>query len=206
MRWIKYSVIFCVILALGSVSGQNMKSLEFQVGSLNPKDLRSGTIWDVKYGIAVDEKVDIQVGIAYFNKSYTKTEVIGDTTDEFGKEQEIKEKMKQTTALLPLSVNATVHFPLSPPFGIYAGAGLSWQFLFLNYKDYDTGKDRNVTYNGGGWVGRVGAEYELGTRSSLIAEVHYNNCKVKENKKGQIFKQRDVSGLGFKVGLRVILF
>ena len=211
MRLKKIVVPICILIAAGSITAQNMKSLEFQVGSFNPKDTPAGIIWDVKYGIAVDEAVDIHLGVAWFHKSYEEVSTVAVGETESGVETTTKEAaLEYTTNLLPITASATIHLPMNSPLGIYFGAGLSWQFLFNKENNYDDEISETRTYNGGGWNARVGAEYELGSKSSLIAEMFYNNCKVKGNKDKKeglpVWDEVDVTGLGFKIGLRVEIY
>ncbi|MBN1783173.1 outer membrane beta-barrel protein [bacterium] len=208
MRCLKYLIVTGIVLAAGSVLAQNMKSLEFQVGNLNPNGTPAGVIWDLKYGIAVDEAVDISLGAAFFNKSYTKVTAVAEQSTASGVEPTTKQaELEYNTKLFPISAQATVHLPLSHPFGIYFGAGLSWQFLLNKENNFVDGIEETRKYNGGGWIARVGAEMKLGTRSSLMGEVHYNHCTVKgdeDKKQGlPVWDEVDVTGLGFKVGLRV---
>jgi opacity protein-like surface antigen len=199
-----------LILAAGSVPAQNMKCLEFEVGTLNPEDIRSGAIWDVKYGIAVDERVDITVGAALFYKSYKKDTKVDEKDTNTGTVSTIQRELEYKSTLLPLTVNATVHMPLNYPFGVYFGAGLAWEFLFNSENNYEYDVKENRTYNGFGWVARAGAEFKLGSRSSLIGEVHYNNCIVKRDKTKKEglpeWDEVDVTGLGVKIGLRMELY
>ena len=211
MRRMNVVLTTAILLAAGSVMGQNMKSFEFMVGSLNPKDVKPGMVWDVKYGIAVDEAVDISLGIELFNKSYRKTSAVAEEISQGGTVTTTRQlEVEYNALLLPLTANATIHLPMSPPFGLYLGAGLSWQFLFNKENNFEDDISESRTYNGGGWVARIGGEMQLGARSSLLAEIHYNNCRVKRNadkKAGlPVYDEVDVSGLGFKVGLRMELY
>jgi outer membrane protein W len=188
-----------------------MKSLEFMVGNLNPNQTPAGIIWDAKYGIAVDESVDILIGVSYFHKGYTKKTTVNQQSTESDIDFTTKQvEMEFSTNLFPVSVNATVHLPMSHPFGVYFGAGLSWQFLFNKENNYVDDVSETRKFNGGGWVARAGAEMKLGTRSSMMGEVHYNACKVKGNKEKKqglpTWDEVDVTGLGFKVGLRMELY
>ena len=211
MRWMNVVLTMAILLAAGSVMGQNMKSFEFMVGSLNPKDVKSGIVWDVKYGIAVDEAGDIGLGIALFNKSYRKTSTVAEEVSPGGTVNTTKQlEVEYNALLLPLTAYATVHLPMTPRFGLYLGAGLSWQFLFNKENNFEEDISESRTYNGGGWVARIGGEMQLGTRSSLLGEIHYNHCKVKGNadkKAGlPVWDEVDVTGMGFKVGLRMELY
>jgi hypothetical protein len=59
-------------------------------------------------------------------------------------------------------------------------------------------------------MARAGIEYKLGSRSSIIGEGFYNSCKAKGDRKKingmPSWQEVDLSGFGFKVGVRVELY
>ena len=63
---------------------------------------------------------------------------------------------------------------------------------------------------GFGWMARAGVEYALGSRSSITLEGFYNGCKVKSDRKKiagiPSWQEVDLSGFGFKAGLRLELY
>jgi hypothetical protein len=211
MRRVKVLVSILLIVAVSSGLAQNMRLLEFQVGSLKPKDTQTGLTFDAKYGIAVDEAVDISLGIGYFNKTYEESALVGEK-DQSGQIQigTQSKNLEYRTQIIPLTANATVHMPMTPPVGIYFGAGFTYQFLINKVNNMAEGVEETQNFRGGGWVARVGGEYQLGSNSSLIAELFYNACKVKgnEDKKENVpvWEEVNLTGMGFKVGLRMELY
>jgi hypothetical protein len=201
-----------VLLSTGMVSAQGMKLLEFQVGYLSPKDTKAGMILGGNYGISIDERVDLSLGLSYFHKGYSKeTEVAGKSTTGSGsKVGTIQQTLEYSTTLLPITANATVHIPFQPPWGLYVGGSLAYEFLFDKYTNHETKTSESLRLSGFGWIARAGMEWSIGSRSSVTLEAFYNSCKPSGNKKEvegiPTWDEVNVSGLGFRAGFRVELY
>jgi hypothetical protein len=200
------------VAAFGAAYGQNLRYFEFQGGTLNPKGTRAaGLILSAGYGICVDERVDLGLGISMFHKGFTeKTEVASSTTLPGSEVKTVIMPLEYSTTLLPVGANATVHIPFQPPLGIHVGGSLVYEFLFDKYTNHETKQTEKSRFSGFGWMARAGFDLAIGSRSSLSAEAFYNGCKVKGNKKEiegiPTWDEVDVSGLGFRAGLRVELY
>lgn len=208
---LKKSVLLVMTLFLiGNAAGQNAKVLEFEVGYLKPKDIKGGMIYSGKYGLVVDERVDISLGVDFFHSSYTE-----EATVEYGEQGQVGYDTKirsldYSAMLLPLSLNATVRFPVQPPLSFYAGAGFTYQFLFNKVTNYQDDKKETQKFHGTGWIFRGGIEYNLGSKSSLIVETFYDLGKVKRNLDESIdglprWDEVDLGGFGFRGGLKMEL-
>ncbi len=198
-------------LVAGLAAGQGMNVLEFQVGYFGPKDTKAGLILGGNYGISVDERVDLSLGISYFHRGYTKkTEVASGTTGPGSKYTTVENPLEYSTTILPLTANATVHIPFQPPWGLYLGGSLAYEFLFDKYTNRTTNTSEKSNFRGFGWMARAGMEWNLGSRSFLTMEAFYNSCKAKGSKKEvngiPTWSEVDVSGLGFRAGFRVTLY
>lgn len=196
-----------VLFAGFSFASQNAKVLEFEIGRLSPGDVDGGMIYSGKYGIVVDERVDISLGLSYFNSTTTETATLAKGS-EAGATVETKTlEYEQTTALLPISANATVRFPIQPPLNLFAGAGFSYQFAFNKFKNYEEKVEEKLNLRGTGWIFRGGVEYNLGSKSSLLLEMFYNLAKLKKNENDDewqpTWKEQDLSGVGFRAGLKL---
>jgi hypothetical protein len=205
----KILMSFCLI---GAVYAQNLKVLELQVGTLNPKGTRAaGLILGGSYGITIDERVDLSLGLAVFHKGYTQeTQVKSSTTLPGSQVNTVMKPLEYSTTLLPLTANARIYIPFQQPLGIFIGGSLAYEFLFDKYTNHETKKSEKSSFNGFGWMARAGLEYSIGSRSSITAEAFYNGCKVKGDKKEidgiPTWNEVDVSGFGFRGGLRVLLY
>ncbi len=206
----KMMIALFLMLFTGFAFSQNAKVLEFEIGRLSPGDVESGMIYTGKYGIVVDERVDISLGISYFNSSGTETRTLEKgSVGDVGYETKTLD-YEQTTALLPISANATVRFPLQPPLNLFAGAGFSYQFAFNTFKNYDEKIEEKLNLRGTGWIFRGGVEYNLGSKSSLLMEMFYNLANLKKNENNDewqpVWKEQDLSGAGFRAGLKLEIF
>ena len=206
---------FVAVFFLGVVGltfGQGVRVLELRGGYLNPKGTAAGFIFGGAYGVSVDERVDVSLGFSYFNKSYKKESVVADTGYvSVLDERTVMRELEYSTTLLPVCFNVNVRIPFQPPVYYYVGGSLSYQFLFNTEKNFEAGISEKRNYRGWGWMVRAGVEYVIGSRSSVILEALYNIGKVKRNVEETveglpIWDEVDVSGLGFRAGLRLEFF
>ena len=204
-KWMLFC-LFALILA-GSVFAQDVRVLELYGGVLNPKDAPSGALFGFSYGIAVDERVDLNLGIGLYRKTYEEKTYHDTTYYEQISETQVTKDLEYVTTLLPISLGTKVRFPLQRNLNWTLGGGLSYQLLWNRESDYnfDPTREEKRNYNGMGWQATTGIEYLVGSRSSVIAEVLYNSCKVTKdiNEQGTIWSEVDLSGLGFRAGLRL---
>jgi hypothetical protein len=202
----KRLIVFGLILMTTGLSrAQGIKVLELQAGYLNPKDTPAGMILGGNYGIAIDERMDLTIGLSYFHKNYTETLKIGETyIDPDTKEETIIKKKEYNTTLLPLMANISVHIPIQPSLNWYIGGSFGYQWLFMTRKD--SVQSKKYHYSGFGWIGRGGLEFNIGSRSFLLIEAFYNSAKPKHEVKKDTWDQVNVSGLGFRAGVRLILY
>lgn len=210
---LKRTVLFILVLGFAGMSfAQNDNVLEFQIGHFNPKDVEGGMIYSGKYGVVVDERVDISLGVDFFHSSYTKDETVtlpqstGQTQS-----QEVVRAIENTAYLIPISLNAKVIFPMTPPVNAYAGAGFSYQMLFNKVENFEEDVSETQRYGGTGWIFRGGIEYDLGSRSSLLLEAFYDLAKVSRDLDDSTdglprWDEVNLGGFGFRAGLRMLLY
>ncbi|MBN2200759.1 hypothetical protein JW777_02280 [bacterium] len=195
-----------------AASAQEMRFLEIQGGVFNPKGARrAGLIFGANYGISVDERVDLGLGFSVFHKGYTETTSVDSFETSAGSEgRRVLAPVEYSTTIIPLTANVTLHLPFQPPLGYYVGGSLSYEMLFDKYTNYLTREKDNPRFGGFGWMARAGAEVVIGTRSSVTLEAFYNGCTVKGDRKKisgiPSWKEVDLSGIGFRGGLRVELY
>jgi hypothetical protein len=212
MKTSRISILLMFAGWIGTSAAQQMRFLEVQGGVLNPKGARrAGLIFGANYGISVDERVDLGLGLSVYHKGYRETTGIDTSQTGAGSEvHRVMTPLEYSTTIIPLTASVTVHIPFQPPLGYYIGGSLAYEFLFDKYTNYETGDKDNARFGGFGWMARAGAELIIGTRSSLTLEAFYNGCTVKGDRKKisgmPSWKEVDLSGLGFRGGIRVELY
>jgi len=161
------STVALSFMIAGSIAAQGMKVLELQVGYLSPKDTKAGAIFGLNYGVSVDEKMDLSLGLSYFHKGYSKTTEVseGYETGAGSGVKTVQQPLEYSTTLLPLMANVTVHFPFQQPWGFHAGGSLGYEFLFDTYTNHATNTSEKIRFSGFGWMLRVGMEASIGSRS-----------------------------------------
>ncbi|MDM7926561.1 MAG: hypothetical protein QUS35_11155 [bacterium] len=211
----KISRGLALLLCVGgfcAASAQEMRFLEIQGGVLNPKGARrTGLIFGANYGVSVDERVDLGLGVSLYHKGYREETGIDTSRTGAGSEVHlVSTPLEYSTTIIPLTANVTVHIPFQPPLGYYIGGSLAYELLFDKYTNYETGDKDNARFGGFGWMARAGAELTIGTRSSLTLEAFYNGCTVKADRKKvsgmPTWEEVDLSGIGFRGGIRVELY
>jgi hypothetical protein len=204
----KHIVWLLLLVTAAGLPAQPSKVLEFHGGRLDPKGTPAGTILGLQYGLNVDERVDVALGVDVFHKGYTKTTEVNQGTDATGTTwTTVQKELEYNTTLIPISLTFTARIPIRPPFFWYLGGGLAYELLFDKYNNLKENTSEKRSYKGLGWLGRVGGEYQIGSRSSLRLEVFYNACRVKGNEEKKeglpVWDEVNVTGLGFRGGLRI---
>jgi hypothetical protein len=213
MKTSRISVLLMFAGWIGTSAAQEMRFLEVQGGVFNPKGARrAGLIFGGNYGISVDERVDIGLGLSVYHKGYTEKTTVDtfETTPEGSTGHQILTPLEYSTTIIPLTASITVHIPFQPPLGYYVGGSLAYELLFDKYTNYERKEKDNARFGGFGWMARAGAELKIGTRSSVTLEAFYNGCTVKGDRKKisgiPSWKEVDLSGIGFRGGIRVELY
>jgi hypothetical protein len=207
-KTIGMTILLC-LAASGLSLGQGRRVLEIQAGYLDPKGTAAGFIFGGNYGISFEDRVDLTLGVSFFHKTYRRDTAVADTDYVSGvHENTVTRELEYSTSLLPLSANVVVHIPSFHPSVLwYAGGSLSYQFLFNTENNYEDGIKEKRNYSGFGWMARAGLEYMIGYHTSVTLEAFYNGCKVqgdKEKTEGlPVWGEVDVSGLGFRAGVRL---
>jgi hypothetical protein len=84
--------------------------------------------------------------------------------------------------------------------------GLGYSFLWSNEKNYEKKSNETRSYNGFTWQAGAGIYYDIGSRSTFLADLFYTNGTVgrdvKSSTAGLPVEERvDLSGLGVRVGV-----
>jgi len=204
-------VLATAFLVVVGAAAQGMKLLEFQGGYLSPKGTKAGFIFGGNYGISIDERVDLSLGLSYFHRGYSKETTVAVVPTGTGAQIGTKERLLDySTTLLPIAANIAVHIPFQPPWNLYFGGSLAYEFLFDKYTNHQDRISESSRFSGFGWMARAGMEWAIGSRSSVELEAFYNSCKATGGKKEvdgiPTWDEVDMSGLGFRAGVRVELY
>lgn len=202
--------VLTLILALPVFSFSQSTVTTIRFGQLNPKDAKSGLMLGLNYGTVVDERVDAGISADLFWKNYTKETLIDANTSEGSvTESTYMREIDFKTILLPIMANVNVRIPLEEysPFFFVFGGGIGWEFLFNQEKNYIEDKEDKRFYSGFGYMLNAGILYQIGSRSSILAELGYNGSKVSRDKDTvaglPVWNEVNVSGFMFRVGLRL---
>ncbi len=205
-------VVIGLIFVLSEVPtafAQAYSATTLKAGYYNPKGAKAGFIFGGNYSWIVDESVDIGIGIDFFRKNYTDETELAKTVDQNKVvESEIIKNADFITTILPIYGIINVKFPAGTYLDYFVSGSLGYEWLWSNIKTYgDSKSNQTKSYNGFKWLLSGGIAYRIGSRSSFIAEVFYDGTKVSREKKAEkgapVRYEVDLSGLGFRVGVRM---
>jgi len=198
-----FILIFLITLIAGSAFAVG-NSTSIQLGWLNPEATETGFIIGLTQSRVVDEMVELGVSIDYFSNKHTELFDTSGTEVSFI-------KLQTNTIMIPLMLNLTIKLPVTSPIKPYLGGSVGYVLLWDKYKNYETDPkiDETKFYGGFGWRVAAGGMYQLGAMSDLTAEVFYNGAKPSRDE-GEIsgfpaFTEVDMSGVGFRFGVKVYL-
>jgi hypothetical protein len=140
-------------------------------------------------GPAIDEHLQIGVGVDWFHRSENEREVVAETVQVSRPIQTTRVLSQASSDQIPI----LVFLQVSAGKGLvpYAGIAGQYQFLLLSATDFATGADYNATFGGWGWQAWGGLGIGFG-RSRLFGEVFVNSGDV----------ERDVSDPGSSITTR----
>jgi hypothetical protein len=202
-------IIFILMMLFTTTLFAQEKFTEFKAGLLMPTDAKTGFFGGLTMGRAIDENVGISLAIDVYRKSYIKDEAIFDTTIVTG-QKDIRRKFEQSATLIPIFFQFHYQGEITPLFNLRVTAGLGYEFLWTNYTDYEHKTEDSFFFSGFGWHVDAGVWYPLSRASDIYAELLYHSgipSKDKKDKEGfPIRTEVDMSGLGFRIGLRIYNF
>lgn len=152
---------------------------QLHAGFLDPDGAAEpGFVLGFRGGQQVDPAFQIGLGLDWRHKSGRSTDALQEMVGPGGERIVVRRDLSRYSsnlfpALLYLQVSA-------PDMGIvpYFGAAGSWQVLFLEADDFQTGSRFDATYDGFGWQLWGGAAFPLSGRSRLVGEVFVNSADL----------------------------
>jgi hypothetical protein len=181
---------------------------QLHAGFLDPDgDASSGFLLGFRGGQQIDEMIQIGLGVDWRHKAGRSTEVLQESIGPGGETIVTRRDIsKYSSNLFPgiayLQISGPSDLGLIP----YVGVAASWQVLFLNADDFQTGQSFDATYDGFGWQLWGGAAVPLSGRSRLVGEVFLNNADlgrdVTDGATGTSFRETvSTNGVGGRFGI-----
>jgi hypothetical protein len=200
-----------VVLLLGVSTGLTHAQggiLAIHAGYTNPKDTQSGMLIGASFGTAIDEAVNIGIGLDVFHKTYTEESKVAEVDEEGLTTKTYVTSVEYARTMLPLMLVLNAKIPASRYAGYFVRGALGYEFLISKEKNYEQNSSKTRNFGGLGWQLAGGLYYNIGRRSTLVADVFYNNAdvsrSVQKSDKGLPVSERvDLSGLGFRLGVQL---
>ena len=204
MKKITFLIFFVSIFSLSVFA--TSKDFSFKVGYYAPSNLKSGIVWGVDYGYAVDEAVSIGIGADLYYRTVKDIKDIGEAKD-LGVTITASETMSEWKAWhLPILAKVRFNIPMSDGYEAlrpFLTGGLGYG---ITHVSYTISKEESTTYTGFVWQIGGGAMYRLGGRSNFLVEIIYNGASFDKDESETKFTTLDSSGVMFRVGINVQLF
>lgn len=203
--------IFILMMLFTATLFAQEKFTEFKAGLLMPSDAKAGFYGGLTMGRAIDENVSVSLAIDVYRRTYTKETTIDTSTLGQATEKEIQTELEHSTTMLPIFFQLHYQGEISPVFNLRITAGLGYEFLWNGVTNYITGKDETRFYGGFGWHVDAGVWYPISRASDFYAEMVYHSGSPSrdEGKTEAGLPKRtevDMSGIGFRIGLRIYSF
>lgn len=203
-------LIFSLLLSC-NLFGQ-WSAAAIKLGSFAPGATDAGFIIGYEGGRYIDQNFNFGWGIDWFHKSYTDRTLAQSFNEIYGIQGDINELRAKTNLHdIPIMINATVKFPVSPRAKIYATGGIGAEVLIIDYRNFENPSESEIKgafdFN---WRLGLGAAYDIGPRSELLLEVTYHNSEpswtyeIEHATLGKRTFERvyDMSGIMIRAGFR----
>ena len=153
---------------------------QLHAGFLDPDgDADPGFVVGFRGGQQIDELIQVGLGLDWRTKSGRSTEVLQQTTGPGGEIILVRRDISRYSSnLFPTMLYLQVSGPSDLGIVPYFGVAGSWQVLFLEADDFQTGARFDATYDGFGWQLWGGAALPLSGRSRLVGEVFMNQADL----------------------------
>jgi hypothetical protein len=205
-RYLYVTVLIFFVFSAQTLFAQRNSIFGLHAGYFSPKDTKHGMLFGATLGKAFDESVDIALGLDVFHTSYTDEAEVAKTVENGITMTKTVTSVEYSRTILPITLNVNVKVPAGRYFGYHFQGGLNYDLLFSKEKNYKQNVTENRSFGGLGWHGAAGIYYLIGSHSTLIANLFYDNCTVKhsldESIEGlPVTEKVNLSGLGFKIGV-----
>lgn len=205
----KYIGFLLIFLFIGSTItyAQGYGVTAIKMGYFNPKNAKGGLIIGGMIGSAVDESVDLGIGVDFFRGSNKEETQTGESTSGAGtKETAWRLDAESSSTIIPITAQVNMKIPASYMFYYTFGGGVGYEMLWTREKEYDVNGEEidseSRFYHGLRWILTAGILYRLGSRSSFLLEAFYDGSKL-NRKKDNITYKVNPSGIGVRAGIRI---
>lgn len=198
-----------VLLSI-SLGFSQIKYTEIKAGLLKPADAQAGFLGGLQLGRAVDESVGIGLEFGVYHKNFNKEEKVDSSVAAGLPTTTIIRTFEQNTWLFPIFFNIQYLGQITKGLHMKVSAGLGYEFLWANYRDFENRRDKTYFFSGFAWNVGAGVSMPIGRASDLFAEVIYHGGKPSKSEKDiNGFPARtevNMNGLGARIGVRLYNF
>ncbi len=207
----KLTKSFLFGLAIVNFAFSQGKMTEFNIGLLGPKDAESGFYGGLNMGRMVDENIGVSLGLHVYHSSYTKESKVGEEENGQIVISETATELDQSATLIPLFFQLHYIGPITKSLDLKVTAGVGYQLLWNSVTKFEAEKDRTEFFSGFGWNVGAGVSLPISRASDFYGEAFFHggspSREAGKTKEGfPVRSEIDMSGLGFRIGLRLYSF
>ena len=153
--------------------------VQLHAGFFEPNDTGATSFaFGFRGGPAVDEHIQLGVGVDWYHEAENQREVVGQSTQGGQPVTVTRQLARASSDLVPLQAFLQLSLGSGRSIVPYAGIAGQYQLLFLSATDYQTGGRYDATFGGWGWQAWGGAALPLSRRSRLFGELFFNSGEV----------------------------
>jgi hypothetical protein len=198
-------VLLIASVAFGQRYGEEYK-FNIHAGYLNPKDPETGMLAGAVCYKPVDESVSLGIGFDVWHKVYRDEKEVAEQTRPDRNTKTYATELEISDWAVPLTLEVYARVPLARHMGYSVRGNIGYTFLWSKYNNYEEDTSTNRDFGGICWQLGAGIYSDIGSRSTLAADIFYNNsevsCKVDNSEAGlPIFERVNLSGFGIRVGV-----
>lgn len=183
---------------------------QIHAGFLDPDGAADpGFVVGFRGGQQMGDMLQIGLGVDWRTKTGRSTEVLQEQIGPGGEVIQVRRDLSSFSSnLFPTLAYLQLSGPSNLGIVPYFGVAGSWQVLFLQADDFQTGESFDATFDGFGWQLWGGAAMPLGGGSKLVGEVFLNNADLSRDvfdpASGQTIREIvSTDGVGARFGVSV---
>ncbi len=205
-----HRAIWTLLIFAGFIMADN-RMTEFKAGYLGPEDAKGGFFGGINLGRMVDENVGISFGMDFYHSSYTKDTKIRVEDQGQGDITVVAREVDQSMTAIPLFFNLNYVGPVSPALDLKVTGGVGYELLWNSVTKYEENIDKTKFFSGFAWHISAGVSMPISRASDFFGELVYHHSTPSRDQ-GEtelglpVRSEIRMSGLGFRVGLRIYNF
>jgi hypothetical protein len=189
-------------------SADYLHFVTLKLGTYNPEGaVDGGRFFGFRTGAEFDDRLTVSFNADAYWRSYTEEATIAQDVDVHGNVITTSVTSLETSStLIPLGVSLGIRLPGSRTVTPFVGAGVAYEILVNDVRDFATGIEDTNVYGGFGWQIFGGLMVPITSGTRFLGELWFNDAEVSREvdsySRGLPVRESiDVSGVGARLGI-----